>query len=199
MQAGYFLVEYYGRVPSKGEPLATLEAIHKRAPDDQDMTLDLVKLYRTARRYDEAVNELRRLLSRDPGFAYGHLALAQAYHAKGLYAEAIAELQRANELSYDPINKAFIALAFADSGDRGRANTLLEELKKERSARYVPSYALALVYLGLDNKEEALVWLDKEVAEHGYWANFYAVEPELDEVRSDSRFKDLLKRLNLPE
>ncbi len=60
-EAGYFLVEYYGRKPMKGEPLATLEALHKRVPDDQDVALDLVKTYRSMRRYDEAVAMLLEL------------------------------------------------------------------------------------------------------------------------------------------
>ncbi|CAN5820729.1 hypothetical protein BH11MYX3_BH11MYX3_36180 [soil metagenome] len=60
-EAGYFLVEYYGRNPMKGEPLATLEQLHKRVPDDQDVALDLVKTYRTIRKYDEAVAMLLEL------------------------------------------------------------------------------------------------------------------------------------------
>lgn len=66
VEAGYFLVEYYGRKQSKGEPLATLEALHRRAPDDQDVALDLVKLYRGARRYDEAVSMLLELAKAVP-------------------------------------------------------------------------------------------------------------------------------------
>ena len=67
-EAGYFLVEYYGRKPMKGEPLATLEALHKRVPDDQDVTLDLVKTYRTHRppRYDDAVAMLLELAKAVP-------------------------------------------------------------------------------------------------------------------------------------
>ncbi len=60
-EAGYFLVEYFGRKVTKGEPLATLEALHKRVPDDQDIALDLVKQYRGMRRYDEAVAMLLEL------------------------------------------------------------------------------------------------------------------------------------------
>ena len=60
-EAGYFLVEYYGRRSQKGEPLATLEQLHKRVPDDQDVALDLVKNYRLLRKYDEAVAMLLEL------------------------------------------------------------------------------------------------------------------------------------------
>jgi hypothetical protein len=58
---------------------------------------------------------------------------------------------------------------------------------------------VALAHIGLNEKEEAFVWLEKEVAERGYWCGVYAVAPELDDLRDDPRFKEMLKRLNLPE
>jgi hypothetical protein len=63
----------------------------------------------------------------------------------------------------------------------------------------VPSVAFAFAHLGLNQKEDALAMLEKEVDEHGYWATGFAVQPELDEFRSEPRFKALLKRMNLPE
>jgi hypothetical protein len=59
--------------------------------------------------------------------------------------------------------------------------------------------ALAMAHLGLNEKEEALKMLEKEVDERGYWASTLAVAPEVDELRSEPRFKALLKRMNLPE
>ena len=52
---------------------------------------------------------------------------------------------------------------------------------------------------GALKKEAALSYLEKEVAERGYWASTFAVEPALDEFRSEPRFKALLKKMNLPE
>ncbi len=92
-----------------------------------------------------------------------------------------------------------MALSLAKSGQRDEAIELLNQLKQESGERYVPSYAVAIVYIGLNEKEEAFGWLEKDVAEHSFYASYYAVSPELDDVRSDPRFKDLLKRLNLPE
>jgi hypothetical protein len=76
---------------------------------------------------------------------------------------------------------------------------LLSELKQESTQRYVQSIALAYVYLGLGQKEEAYVWLEREISERGANARYFAVLIELDELRSEARFKDMLKRMNLPE
>lgn len=65
-EAGYFLVEYYGRRPQKGEPVGTLERLRKQVPDDQELVLDLVKHYRLARRYDQAVALLLELARAAP-------------------------------------------------------------------------------------------------------------------------------------
>jgi tetratricopeptide (TPR) repeat protein len=152
-----------------------------------------------ARRYDEALVQLNRTLSLDPNFYVTRSNLCWVYSAKGMHREAIAECRKARELNDDSFITGYLALVLARSGQREEARKLLEELKLESTRRYVTSYGVALAHIGLNEKEEAFVWLDKEVAERGYWAGVYAVAPELDDLRSDPRFKEMLKRLNLPE
>ncbi|MCA1600447.1 MAG: protein kinase [Acidobacteria bacterium] len=151
------------------------------------------------RRYDEAITQYRRVLSLDPNFAFARFNLGGAFHSKGLYAEAITEYQKALELSDDPFTKGFLALSLAKSGQIDEAMRLLNQLKLESAQRYVPSYAIAIVFIGLNEKDEAIKWLEKDVAERSFYASYYAVSPELDDLRSDPRFKVMLKRLNLPE
>jgi serine/threonine protein kinase/Tfp pilus assembly protein PilF len=152
-----------------------------------------------ARRYDEAIAQLNRTLSLDPNFYVARANLCWAYSAKGMHREAIAECRKARELNDDSLIKGYLALVLARSGHRDEARNLLNELKLEATRHYVTSYGIALAHIGLNEKEEALVWLEKEVAERGYWCGVYAVAPELDDLRSDQRFKEMLKRLNLPE
>lgn len=152
-----------------------------------------------ARRYDEAIVQLNRTISLDPNFYVARANLCWVYSAKGMHREAIAECRKARELNDDSFIKGYLALVLARSGQREKARNLLDELKLESTGRYVTSYGLALAHIALNEKEEALVWLEKEVAERGYWAGVYAVGPELDDLRSDPRFKEMLKRLNLPE
>jgi eukaryotic-like serine/threonine-protein kinase len=152
-----------------------------------------------ARRYDEAIAQNDRALALDPNLFIPHAHLCWAYNAKGMYKEAIAECRKARELNDDYFNKGYLALVLARSGQGEEARKLLNQLKELSARSYVTSYALALAYIGLNEKEEAFFWLEKEVEERGYWTGIYALAPELDDLRPDPRFKAMLKRLNLPE
>jgi eukaryotic-like serine/threonine-protein kinase len=152
-----------------------------------------------ARRHDEAVAHLKRVLSLNPDFAIAHFSLGSSYAAKGMYSEAIAEFRKYLEIDPDPTGKGYLGLYLAKSGQRDEALKLLSELKQESTRRYVQSIALAYVYLGLGQKEEAYVWLEREISERAANARYFGVLIELDELRSEPRFREMLKRLNLPE
>ena len=152
-----------------------------------------------ARRYDEAIAQYKRTLVRNPNFAYAHRALGWAYGLNGRYPEAIAETRTAIELNNGSSAKGYWGLWLAKSGKRDEAVKLLSELKQEATLGYVQPYTFALIYIGLGDKEEALNWLEKQMSGRSETANTYAVAPELDDLRSEPRFKEMLKRMNLPE
>ena len=152
-----------------------------------------------ARRYDEAIAQYKRTLVSNPNFAYAHRALGWAYGSKGMYPEAIAETRTSIELSNGSTGKGYLGLWLAKSGQRDQAVRLLSELKQESARGYVQNYNFALICIGLGNKEEALNYLEKHMSSRAETANSYAVAPELDELRSEPRFKEMLKRMNLPE
>ncbi|CAN5757427.1 hypothetical protein BH20ACI3_BH20ACI3_24730 [soil metagenome] len=116
-----------------------------------------------------------------------------------MYTEAYAELRKYLEMDPDPTGKGYLGHWLAKSGRREEAMKLVSELKQESTQRYVQSVALAVIYIGLDEKEDAMVWLEREISERGANARYFAVLVELDSLRSEPRFKEMLKRLNLPE
>jgi TolB-like protein/Tfp pilus assembly protein PilF len=152
-----------------------------------------------ARRYDEAIAQYKRTLVSNPNFAYAHRALGWAYGSKGMYPEAITETRTAIELNNASSAKGFLGLWLAKSGKRDEAMKLLVELKQESTRGYVQSYDFALIYIGLGDRAEALNFLEKHMLSRAETANTYAVAPELDVLRSEPRFKEMLKRMNLPE
>ena len=152
-----------------------------------------------ARRYDEAIAQYKRTLVSNPNFAYAHRALGWAYGSNGMYPEAIAETRTSIELNNSSSAKGFLGLWLAKSGKRDEAVKLLGELKQESTRGYVQSYDVALIYIGLGDKAEALNYLEKQMSGRSETANTYAVAPELDVLRSEPRFKEMLKRMNLPD
>jgi TolB-like protein/Tfp pilus assembly protein PilF len=152
-----------------------------------------------ARRYDEAIAQYKRVLIRDPNFAYVHRALGWVYGLKGMYPEAIAETRSAMELREGSSAKGYLGLWLAKSGKRDEALKLLNEIKQESVGTYVQGYTFALIYIGLGDKEEALNHLEKHMLSRAETASTYSTAPELDDLRSEPRFKAMLKRMNLPE
>jgi eukaryotic-like serine/threonine-protein kinase len=152
-----------------------------------------------ARRYDEAIAQYKRTLALDPNFAFAHYALGWVYGLKGMYSEAIAETRKSVEINQDPAAKGFLGLWLAKSGDRKEALKLLDELNRDSAQGYVPGYAFALIYIGLNEKEEALNRLEKVVNDRSPTLVYFAAGPELDDLRGEQRFKEMLKRMNLSE
>ncbi len=154
----------------------------------------------SARRFDDAIAEQNAVLILDPNYAETHYLLGLAYFRKGSYREAITSYQKYLELDVDdPLGKGSLAEAYAKAGDRKEAFKILDHLKQESTRRYIPGAAFASAYLALGNKEEALKWLDKDFDDRFFAVNEYSIDPSLDELRDEPRFKAMLKRLNLPE
>jgi len=76
---------------------------------------------------------------------------------------------------------------------------LLAELKKQSKERYVASYWIAMIYAGLDEKDEAFAWLEKAYQERSWWLVWIKMDPQVDSLRSDARFTDLMRRVGFPQ
>lgn len=151
-----------------------------------------------AREFDQLQEESREAIKTDPGNPYLHLWSALVHEVRGMKEEAIAELEQANRLSSgSTIMKAQLGYAYAAAGKKDQAQAVLSELKALADQRYVSSYDIALVYLGLGDKNQTFAWLEKAYQERArrLWA--LKVNPSWDKVRSDPRFADLLRRINL--
>ncbi|MBK6749368.1 MAG: tetratricopeptide repeat protein [Acidobacteria bacterium] len=181
------------------EAVASLRRAEELDPLSPIIGTNLGDILLAARRYDEAIVQYQRVLSLDPNFASAFYGLGLTHWQKGMKPEAIAEMRKYIEMSGSTLGKGDLGFFLARSGQRDEAVKLLAELKQASSQQYVPRTAVALIHLGLGEKEEALDWLEKEIDDRGSLATYYAVMPELDDLRTEPRFKAMLKRLNLPE
>jgi TolB-like protein/Tfp pilus assembly protein PilF len=197
--AHHWLGADLGNIKRFDESLVEVRRAEELDPLSPIIGTNLADMLVYARRYDEAIAQYKRILVRNPNFEYAHVALGRAYGSKGMYPEAIAEMRTALELNNGSSTKGYLGLWLARSGKRDEALKLLSELKQEATRDYVQGYTFAVIYNGLGDKAEALNYLEKHLSSRAETANTYAVAPELDDLRSEPRFKAMLKRMNLPE
>ena len=153
-----------------------------------------------ARQYDRSIAQLRDTLELDPDLRMGAFDPWPGLRAKDEFNPAIAELQKAVELSHNsPLMISALAHANAVSGNQDEALRLLQQLMAQSKKRYVSPFYVATVYIGLGKTETAMDWMEKAFADRSNGLVFLKVEPELDPLRSNPRFITLQKRLNFPD
>jgi TolB-like protein/Flp pilus assembly protein TadD len=145
-----------------------------------------------ARRYDEAIRELR---NDDPDHWYLGLALI----ANGQPDEAITVLEKALGPDRNPAVMGVLVRAYAHAGRRKEALRLLDELKRRQQTSYVAAAPFVNAYLGLGDNEQALAWLERAYQEQSNMLQLIKVHPYFDPLRGDPRFVDLVHRVGLDQ
>jgi len=150
-----------------------------------------------ARRYDVAIAECRSAIDMDPNFPMAHMWMGISLEQQGLYEEAIASLERAVALTRGAsIAVGALAHVCAVAGRTEVARQRLSELQQPTPGRYIQHYGVALGLAALGEPDEAMHWLELAYRDHSFWLAYWAnVDPRLDVLRRDPRFKALLRRL----
>ena len=153
-----------------------------------------------ARRYDQAISQLRTTIDLDPTFWVAHDELGWAYQEQGDLPRALAEFQKARELEpnvAEPL--ASLGRGFALSGQAAKAKDVLNQLRKVSANIHITPYNVASIYSALGNKDAALAELEKAYQERSFYLSWLAVDPQLDSLRQEPAFQDLLRRVGLPQ
>jgi tetratricopeptide (TPR) repeat protein len=146
---------------------------------------------------DAAADQLRSVLDIDAKFAPARRILEEVYAQMGKHKEAVSEREKILALSGSPELAASIEEDFAKSGYKGVLRSWLDGLTEISKYGYVSPYSIAQAYVRMDEKEKTFEWLQKAFEEHDSGLVSVAVEPIFQPVRSDPRFKDLVKRMKL--
>jgi len=147
---------------------------------------------------DEALARLRKTSELEPRFWMPYLFASSVYIEKGMYAEAVAEARRARELSpVLTIAAAYGGYALAKAGRFDEAKAALDELLKLSNERFVPASHIAMIYNGLGDHDNALIWLERGFEQRDPKMTFLKVEPKWNNLRGEPRFIELIKRMNL--
>ncbi len=159
---------------------------------------DLARMLYFSRDYDQSLEQYRAALDMEPSFASAYLWLSHVYQQQGLFDQAISELKTGMRLSNDTIFAlAKLGHGYAIAGRRDEARAVLDQLKALSSQKYISPYDVAMIYVGLQENDEAFSWLQRALAQRSLWLGYLNVEPQLDPLRSDQRFPELLRRIGL--
>ena len=154
--------------------------------------------------YDRGIELELTMLNSDPNNGYLHWFLYELYASKGMYEEAVQQLEQTSTLFGFPEGADKLGHAFAASGYKGAMREYANELERLHATDQVfLPVQLAGVYATLGDKDRAFNWLEDGYKHRGLIGvgvpiSDLKVYPDLEPLRSDPRFKDLVRRMGLP-
>jgi tetratricopeptide (TPR) repeat protein len=184
-----------------GEAVKEMEKAVELDPLSLVLNRNLGAVLYYARDYDRAIEVLRKTLEMDPGFSFTHAYLGQTYLQKSMYDEALTELETERAVAGEWVAEVetFLGTAYARVGYTDKARKILDGLLEHSKRIYVSPCMLALMYFVLNDNDRAFECLEKAYRSQDIDLTYLKIEPRLDTVRSDPRYKALLKRIGLAD
>jgi TolB-like protein/DNA-binding winged helix-turn-helix (wHTH) protein/tetratricopeptide (TPR) repeat protein len=179
------------------EAFAELKQAQELDPLSRSITYHMGYLAYLARRYDQAIEHFKEALALNPNYEVARRGLGCALRQKGNYEEAIAELQRSVELNRFDRQLSELGHTYAVVGRKDEAKKIVRELETLSTQRYGSPVRIARIYAGLGEKDRVFELLNKGYDDHSDHLLVLGVDPSFDSVRSDPRFANLLRRINL--
>jgi serine/threonine protein kinase/tetratricopeptide (TPR) repeat protein len=189
---------YFAMMGRTDQAVSEMEKAQRLAPLDINLNSDLAAAYLYAGEFERAIDRARSTIEIDPNYWLSHVLLGIAYERKGQFTDAVTELEKAHSLENGPWVTGYLGYVYAAAGKKAEAQKVLAELIDLSKRQYIPAYTVAFIYAGLNDKDHAFEWLNKGYEEHSGLA-LIKVETTFDNLRGDPRFKEMLKRMNLPE
>ncbi|HEX9395080.1 MAG TPA: hypothetical protein VF923_10515, partial [Gemmatimonadales bacterium] len=147
-----------------------------------------------ARQYDQAIDKWRSVLQIDPGFPRAHV-IALAYVEKGMFAEALADVETQRAVTPAPIYWGIVAYIDGRAGRSAVARAAIDSLLRSAQHQPVQAGVIAEAWAGVADKEQALGWLERAYAQHSNDMTTLRVAPAYDVLRADPRYQRLLERV----
>ena len=180
------------------EAVAEIKRALELEPMSGVINVNLTAAYYYSRQNERALMHAKKTVALLPGFRLGFAWFAIALVANGMFAEAIAQSEKA--LQADPNLQIFLMIAgvaYAKSERRLDAFQCIEKLTSVGRTQYLMSYRVAFVYAALGEKDKAFAELENAFSEHDWWLDRLKFEPMLDPIRDDPRCADLVRRMGL--
>ena len=182
------------------EAMAAIKHARKLDPLSGIIGINVGIIYLAKRDPNSALVEFKRIVEFDPNWWGGHFYLGTTYLQLGRTEEALTELRKSAELTNRSGRSiSFLGYAYGIMGKRSEAQAIIKELEDKYTRREAIGQNVAAVYAGLGDKEQAFVWLEKDLQARSGDLVRIKWYPAFDSLREDPRFKEILKSVNLPE
>ena len=188
---------YYDAI---GDTKSAIESV-RRAKDRDSLSLAvniaLAESYYFARDYEHAAEQAKAAVELDNTSALAHYNLGRVYLMQSLYPEAISEFKQARASSANAATLVPIGYAYGRSGNAQEARRYRAEVEQLSKSQYVPAIYFAMIYAGLNDKDQAFKWLDSALKERCDYLVFLRQDPMADTLRDDPRFAELIRRIQV--
>jgi serine/threonine protein kinase/Tfp pilus assembly protein PilF len=192
--------DHYYLAPMKrvDEAVAAYLRALEMDPLSASMQAKLGYNYCLKREWDRAIQQCRTALELDPQ-CWAYILLGTCSFHIGKYDDAIRAMEtQAQIMGRSPFTLGNLGWIYGRTGRTGDALRLLAELRERAQRLYTPSWSFAAIYVGLGELDKAFDWLEKAVDEREPLMLHSGVHPNYDQLRSDPRFQELLRKMNLP-
>jgi TolB-like protein/KaiC/GvpD/RAD55 family RecA-like ATPase/cytochrome c-type biogenesis protein CcmH/NrfG len=197
--AHHYFADYLKAMGRFDEALAEIDKARDLDPLNLAINAGVGHVLYLSRQYDKAIDQYRKTVDLDPSFMLTHIWFGRPYLEKGMFPEAISELETGVRLSGEgTLALGMLGHGLASAGRGEEAELVLSKLKERSKSVYVPSYWIAVVYNGFRDRENVLAWLKRALDERSSWLVWSNVEPRFDWIRGDPQFTSLIRAMKFP-
>lgn len=193
------LASYLSTIGRLDDSVSQIDHAHELDPRSVIIMVDRIILTSMARKYDQAIADGQQATAVDPNVGAVHAWLSVAHVLAGRVQQAVAEAETGYRLDDNPLHESILAAAFARAGKKSQAEKVLADMKETLKKRYSCSYEVGIAYVFLQERDTAFQLFDKAYEDRSDCMPMTGVDPRLDEIRSDPRYRNLLRRLDLAE
>ena len=203
--AHHWYAYYLAAMKRTDEATAEIKQAHELDPLSVIINTDVGEILYFAHQYDQAIAFYKKSLEMDANFMVAHYLLAYAYEQKGMYPDASSEFQKASDLLGDDSKDRSAGWLGHLYGISGRREEALRTIRDVKALVHQPGFEdyylelqIASIYAALNEHDHAFEWLSKILGQHTYSMIYMTMDPRFDGLRTDPRYTDLLRRMNLP-
>ncbi len=192
---------FYGLCLSRMSKFNEAKAAFQRALNLDPLSLQInvslgATLYMMGQ-YEQSIEQLTHVLEMNSFYYPACVCLGMAYQSMGNMEQAITEYENACSMDDSLTTLGHLGQSLAIVGKRNEALKICAKLQKQQKRLYVSPYYVALIYAGLGDNDKAFAWLEKTYNERNEIITWLGVNPEVNSLRSDPRFNDLLNRIDI--